>query len=141
MDWVSFVEKHFVAIVSTHDSVTSYGVPIYYYFVKDDNAFYFITKSETKKYANIYNNKKASLTIFTENPPTVFTANCVAELIDFETYDCVKIKNKLVEIHSTQEFYPSPISTLTEGILSLIKLNVRDCKLKSYKKDIDLLTT
>jgi len=139
MSWISFIQKHFVAIVSAHDSVTSGGVPIYYYFVKDDNAFYFITKSETKKHANIINNKKASLTIFTENPPTVFTANCVAELIDFETTDCVRIKNKLVEIHSTREFYPSPISTLKVGHLSLVKLNVKDCKLKSYRKDINLL--
>ena len=58
MSWDSFVQKHHVAIVSTHDSVTPNGVPIYYYFVKDDNAFYFITKSETIKYANIKKIKK-----------------------------------------------------------------------------------
>ena len=139
MDWISFVEKYFVAVISTHDSVTSNGVPIYYLFVKDDNAFYFITKSETKKNINIKNNNKASLTIFTENPPTVFTANCVSELIDYKTDDCLKIINKLVAIHSTQKFYPSPISTIRDGILSLVKLNVKDCKFKSYKKDINLL--
>ncbi len=139
MSWDSFVQKHHVAIVSTHDSVTPNGVPIYYYFVKDDNAFYFITKSETIKYANIKKNKKASLSIFTENPPTVFTANCVAELIEFETNDYINIKNRLVEIHSTQEFYPSPISTVKDGILSLVKLIVNDCKLESYKKDINML--
>jgi len=139
MDWVPFVEKQFVGIVSTHDNVTSNGVPIYYYFVKDDNAFYFITKSETIKYANIKKNKKASISIFAESPPTVFTANCVAELIEFETNDYIKIKNKLVEIHSSQEFYPSPISTVKNGILSLVKLIVNDCKLKSYKKDINML--
>ena len=139
MNWESFVQKHFVAIVSTHDSVASHGVPIYYYFVKDNNAFYFITKSGTKKHANIKNNKKASLTIFTENPPTVFTANCIAELIDFDTDDCAKIRNKLVEIHSTQEFYPSPIFTLKEGVLVLAKLNVTDCDFKLYMDEINLL--
>jgi len=139
MNWVSFAQKHFIALVSTHNNVTSNGAPIYYYFAKDDNAFYFITKSETIKYTNIKKNNKASLSIFTENPPTVFTANCAAELIEFETNDYINIKNKLVEIHSTQEFYPSPISTVKDGILSLVKLTVNDCKLKSYNKDINML--
>ncbi len=136
----AFVQEHYIAIVSTHDRRMPHGVPVYYIYVEEDNAFYFITKSETKKSTNLKQNKQAALTVVKENPPTVFTADCEAELLDFYSDDYVWIKNKLVEIHSTQDYYPSPISTLKNGEFSLIKLNVKNSNLKAYKKEIDLLS-
>jgi uncharacterized pyridoxamine 5'-phosphate oxidase family protein len=137
---ISFVEENWVAYISTYDGSSSCGVPIYYLFVENDNAFYFLTKNKTKKYANIQKNNKASLTIFTENPPTVFTAVCAGEVFDFKSMEHIEYVNKLVAIHSSQECYPTPILTLKAGGLSLIKLRVKSCRLKSYKKNIGLLS-
>ena len=138
--WASFIQEHYIAIVTTHDNAWPQGVPIFYIFEKDENAFYFVSKSGTKKHANIQINNKASLTIYTETPPTVFTANCIAELSDFGSDKRVTIKNKLVEIHSTLDYYPSPLATLKDGVLTLVKLSVKSCSLKPYKKDIELLS-
>ncbi|MCP4429445.1 MAG: pyridoxamine 5'-phosphate oxidase family protein [Gammaproteobacteria bacterium] len=138
-DVVAFVKEHIVATVSTCDGLHSHGVPVFYIFVKDDNAFYFLTKNKTQKHINIEINNKTALTIFTESPPTVFTANCVAEVIDFTSGVHKEYITKLVTIHSSQECYPTPISTLIDGDLSLVKLNVENCKLRSYKNEIDLL--
>ncbi len=136
---VAFVQEHLIAVVSTHDGSKSNGVPIYYLFEKGDNAFYFLTKNTTQKHVNIEKNNKASLTIFTEDPPTVFTADCVAEVIDFKSVEHIEHVNKLVAIHSSQECYPTPISMLKDGDFSLIKLSVENCRIKFYKEDIDLL--
>jgi len=131
---VSFVKENFIAVISTQDNLRPYASPVYYYFSEDENTFYFITNSTTKKYSNIREKNQVSLTIFSEHPPRVFTANCTAQLSDFETSDKTDIKNKLVEIHSSQEFYPSPISSLEKGKISLVKLNAKNCKLKSFKQ-------
>ncbi len=135
----SFIEEHIVAIVSTCDGLQPNGVPILYLYIKDDDAFYFLTKNNTRKHVNIENNNKASLTVFAEDPPTVFTADCVAEVFDFQSEKYREHVNKLVAIHSSQKCYPTPISTLKDGNLSLIKMSVENCKLESYKNDIDLL--
>lgn len=42
-------------------------------------------------------------------------------------------------MHSSQNYYPSPISTLKKGELKLIKLNVIDFNFKTYQKDIEKL--
>ncbi len=136
---ILFIQKYFVAIVSTSDGQETQGVPIYYVFSEDDNAFYFITKKGTKKFINIEKNRKASLTIYTDRPPIVFTANCTAELFDFQSEQHASIANQLVVIHSSQDYYPSPISTLAGKDISLIKLNMENFELKSYKEDIELL--
>ncbi len=136
---VEFIQKHFIGIVSTHDGGHPHGTPIFYVYDEDKEVFFFVTKNRTKKYTNLENNKKASLTIFSENPPITFTANCNAELFDFESCDYMKIKNKLVNIHSTQDFYPTPIATLKDGVISLVKLNVIDCNFNSYISSINLL--
>ncbi len=135
----SLVKEHLVAIVSTCDGLRPNGVPIYYLYVEDVNAFYFLTNSNTQKHINIERNNKTTLTIFTENPPTVFTANCVAEVLNFKSEEHQDHVNKLVAIHSSQECYPTPISTLKDGRVSLIKLSVENCKLKSYERDIESL--
>ena len=136
---VSFVQEHSIAIVSTYGGLRVNGVPIYYLFIKEDNAFYFLTNNQTQKHANIEENNKAAITIFTENPPVVFTASCVAEVFDLKSEEYSEHIYKLVAIHSSREFYPTPLLTFKNGDISLIKLSVEGSKLKSYKEVIDLL--
>ncbi len=136
---VSFVQEHSIAIVSTSDNSDVYGAPIYYQFEQKENSFYFLTFSNTQKHANIEENKKAFLTIFNENPPTVFTAHCVGELLDSSKVEYSDIMLKLVAIHSSRECYPTPLATMKDGEVSLIRLNVESTEFKAYKVDIDLL--
>ena len=133
---LEFIKEHSVGIVSTCDNDMPHGVPIYYYFDKEKELFYFVTKDATKKYSNLSKNKNVFLTIFRENPQAVFTAECVAEPLDCSKDDCIDIMDSLIEVHSTQEYYPSPISMLKEGTLKLIKLEIKNSNFKSYRKDI-----
>ena len=40
------------------------------------------------------------------------------------------------EVHSSQEYYPTPVDMLKEGSLVLIKLKVMKHKFNSYKKGL-----
>ncbi|MCP4078115.1 MAG: pyridoxamine 5'-phosphate oxidase family protein [Gammaproteobacteria bacterium] len=138
-DIKSFITERIIGIISTTNGQTLHGVPVYYHYVDYENAFYFLTKTVSKKYSNLEKNNKASFTIFNEDPPKIFTADCEAELLNINEDNCSDKFIKLVEIHSSQQGYPTPVSTMTEGLLALVKLNVNDFDYKSYIQDINLL--
>ncbi|MBT3203059.1 MAG: pyridoxamine 5'-phosphate oxidase family protein [Gammaproteobacteria bacterium] len=135
----SFINKHIIGIVSTSNDRSVHAVPIYYHYIDHENAFYFFTRTASKKYSNLEKNNKASFTIFNEDPPVVFTADCEAELLNIDEGNYSDIFIKLVEIHSSQLGYPTPISTMAEGLLTLVKLNIIDFNYKSYIQDINSL--
>ena len=135
----SFITDHHIGLVSTCRDESSHAVPVFYHYAESENAFYFLTKSESKKFYNLKQNKKASFVIFSENPPQVYTAECISELLDIDdaTYSDKFIK--LVELHATRDNYPTAISTMREGELVLVKLKVMDLNYKSYIQDINEL--
>lgn len=135
----SFITENIVGLLSTCNDQVAHGVPVFYLYLEPDNAFYFITKTESKKYFNLSENRMASLTIFSESPPTVFTAECRADILEFSFDKYAQIINSLIDMHSTQDYYPSPISTLKKGVLKLIKLEIIGFNYNSYGKDIEKL--
>lgn len=54
----------------------------------------------------------------------------------FQSNDIIK---KLAEVHSTREYYPSPIASMKDGELKLVKLKVLDYLFKSYVSEYDLI--
>ncbi len=137
---VSFIQEGIIATISTCDGLIAHGAPIFYIFIEEENAFYFLTNTQTEKHANIEKNNNAAISIYTETPPIVFNANCVAEICDFKSGEYSEHVSRLVAMHSSQAFYPTPVSTFKDGEISLIKLNVECSDLKQYKKDIDSLS-
>jgi uncharacterized pyridoxamine 5'-phosphate oxidase family protein len=135
-DELIFIEKHSVGIVSTCENGEPHGVPIYYHFNKEQEAFYFITKNKTKKYSNLEKNNKAFFTIFNEDPQVVFTAKCEVELLDCMESDCKEVIGSLIDVHSKQEYYPTPVEMLEEGSLRLVRLNTKEHKFVSYQKGV-----
>lgn len=133
----TFINENFVGLISTCGDQKPHGVPIYYLLVKEENAFYFMTKTASKSYLNLKKNCAASITIFSETPPAVYTADCETEILEFSMDEYSEIRKKLIGMHSTQDYYPSPVSTLKKGDLKLIKLKIIDFNYQSYSKDID----
>lgn len=137
---ILFINQQNTGSVSTFDGAKPYGVPVFYLYVAEHNAFYFLTKTTSKKYANLQKYKVASFSVFANSPPVVYTADCSVELLDLMNKNHSDILKKLVSIHSTQDYYPSPISTLTEDSTSLVKLTITDYNFKSYSEDIKKLS-
>jgi hypothetical protein len=135
-DVISFLQECVVGVLSSCNNEEIHSVPVYYHFDATQNAFFFITKSKSNKITNIQKNKKASFSIYSESLPRVFTAKCSAEIFDVNNnLEFIETFRKLVEIHSTREYYPSPISTIKDGELKLVKLAVLDHQYKSYTAD------
>lgn len=130
----SFLEESVVGVLSTCNNGEIHSVPVYFYHDDTDNAFYFITKSKSTKVNHLKKNKQASFSIYSEALPRVFNAKCAVEIFDVQTnsLENIEIIRKLAEVHSTREYYPSPISTIKDGELKLVKLIVLDYQYKSY---------
>jgi nitroimidazol reductase NimA-like FMN-containing flavoprotein (pyridoxamine 5'-phosphate oxidase superfamily) len=130
---ISFLQECVVGVLSTYSHGEIHSVPVYYYHDETENAFYFITKSKSSKVTNIQKSKKASFSIYSEALPRVFNAKCSAEIFDVKNdSESMEIIRKLAEVHSTREYYPSPISSIKDGDLKLVKLTVLDYQYKSY---------
>lgn len=133
----SFLKESVVGVLSTSNNDEIHSVPVYYFHEATENAIYFITKSKSTKVTNIKKSKKASFSIYSETLPRVFNARCSAEVFDINnnSLKSIEIVRKLAELHSTREYYPSPISTIKDGDLRLVKLSVLDFHYKSYIAD------
>jgi hypothetical protein len=130
----TFLTESTVGLLSTYNDLKPHGVPVFYLFKTEEKAFYFITKTESRKYINLAKNGVASFTIFCEKPPTVFTAECHTEILEFSFEKYSAIIKKLIDMHSTQDYHPSPISIHRKGLLKLIKLKISDFHYRSYQK-------
>ena len=128
----SFINESSVGLIATCDHQKPHAVPVYYLLIEAENAFYFMTKTASNSYLNLKNNGRASITIFSEKPPTVYTANCESEILEFSVEEYSGIRKKLIAMHATEDYYPSPVSTLRKGELKLVKLNILDSNYQSY---------
>ena len=136
---ISFLADHSVGVLSTCNDGKPYGSPVYYHFTPEQKAFYFLTKNQSRKYLELNTNTQASFSVFSEAPPTSFLAECTAEILEFSLKAYQSIITRLIEIHSTRDYYPSPISTMMEGELKLIRLDLIDFSFNAYQRDIEKL--
>lgn len=131
-----FIQNHSVGVISTCSGNKPHAVPIYYFYDPEKNHFYFVTKSETKKVLNILENKNTFLTIYKEDPQATFTAECEARLLEHVEPDYTNITNHLINIHSIQDYYPTPLTMLKEGNLTLVELKVLSHTFRSYRQNV-----
>lgn len=130
---IDFIERHHIAVLSTiEENTLPNGDPIYFYFHTNDQCFYFASRDGIQKVINLEQHPIANLTIFSEDPPTHAGFRCQAEIIRTGFTEYSDIINHLIDLHSTREYYPTPLSMLDNGDLVLVKLSVTDHKYLSY---------
>lgn len=130
----SFLGECVVGVLSTCHNDEIHSVPVYYFYRPSEKAFYFISKSKSQKIDLLKKNKSAAFVVYSETLPQTFTAQCRAEIVSLAKNDeqSNEIIKKLAEVHSTREYYPSPLSSMKEGELILVRLEVLDYQYKSY---------
>lgn len=133
---VKFLEERTVGVIGTSKDNTPHCVPIYYYFDKDAESFYFVTKSKTQKAENIVSNSKVFITVFSEEPQATFGARCDATILESNDADQKRVINELIGVHSGQEYFPTPLSALKDGDLTLVKLKIEDHNFSFYKQKL-----
>ena len=133
---ITFIKEHSLATLSTCADNKPHGVPIYYYYSTEENTFYFVTKSETRKIANLKANPIAFLSVTRTNPPAVFTADCEAKIYTQDINTDKKrldIAKKLIKIHTEQEYYPTPLHSLKDGDLTFVSLQIKTHSYNDYR--------
>lgn len=129
-----FILDHHLAVIATCSGDNPHCTPVYYLYDEEKNLFYFVTKDETRKFSNIKDNKKVFLSIFNEKPQQVYSANCKAKILSQKKAGFDEVIERLIEIHAEQDYFPTPLSYLKEGKLSLIELSPEDSQFNSYHK-------
>ncbi len=129
-----FLENNSVCIVSTCNNNKPHAVPVYYFYNSENNKMYFVTKTGTKKFLNMSENNNVFVTIYRESPQATFTAECKSNILNCKKDNCIKITKHLIDIHSSEDYYPTPLTMLKEGSLALVELDIVSHKFNSYQK-------
>lgn len=116
---VEFLEAHIVAIIGSVDEQGQpHTSPIYYAY--NDDVFYFVTKSETKKTLNFTHNPAASFTVF--DSKSMKSINLIGSVRTVELGDeHTKWTNIVLKMsHQSQDDF-APIVKLHKGTYVLFK--------------------
>ncbi|MCA9356095.1 MAG: pyridoxamine 5'-phosphate oxidase family protein [Candidatus Paceibacterota bacterium] len=133
---IDFLKNNSLCILSTCKDNKPHSVPVYYFYDDENETFYIATKAKTQKVLNILENKNTFITVFRTDPQATFTAECEATIIDHTNEDFPDIAKRLMEIHSAQSSFPTPLSMIKDGSLVLIQLKVITHKFNSYRQTV-----
>lgn len=130
---IEFIQEHDIATVATNGPDGPHAVPVYYYYDSERNVFFFATKQHTLKASTIGEHPRVYLSIFSADPAVVFGARCTGQVIsDFDDYH-MDIIHRLIDIHGSEEHFPTPLVKLTESGLVLVELAVSDVNFARYE--------
>ncbi len=120
---MAFLKKRKLAVIST---VSLDGKPesaMVLYFIDDDNNLFFITRNDTRKAANIAQNKNVSLVIGTELGPSTMQMSGEAERIE-EAGKQNEFLANLTKDTILQALYYGPFLSLMGVNFSLYKIKI-----------------
>ena len=120
---MAFLKKRKLAVIST---VSLDGKPesaMVLYFIDDDNNLFFITRNDTRKAANIAQNKNVSLVISTELGPSTMQMSGEAERIE-EAGKQNEFLANLTKDTILQALYYGPFLSLMGVNFSLYKIKI-----------------
>jgi len=127
-----YIGTHPAAVLSTiNDDGTPYGSVVYVGLAGHRQVF-FVTKNQTRKYANVSKRPQVSLTFFNDKDSSTLQASGKAFVAD----DPKMIDHALdamKKIHAMQAEWLPPISKLNAGNYVLIGIQLESARLAQYK--------
>lgn len=130
-----FLNRHKLAILSTTDGKTEVWGAAIYYIIDDSLAFYFFTKTDSKKYQHILKNSHAAVTVVDDETQTTVQASGHVEEVPEEEQN--EAYRKLAVIHPPGDFsWKPPVSKLTDkGQTVVLKLQPTILQFAEFKSD------
>lgn len=131
---ITFLKEHDTAVLSTVDREGNVHGSVVYYLVSDTNDIFILTKSETTKARNILGHDQVALTIFEAGSIQTLSIQGDAQ---FETNQKTKeyVFSEIVKprLYHDEKRLP-PVTQLTEGSFSIIRITPSSGKYVDYKK-------
>lgn len=131
---LEFLKKHVVAILATSSKANAPHAAALYYIIDDDFNFFFTTKSNTQKFANITENNKVALVVVDHASPKSVEIEGTVDLAldDVKQREVVdKISEKSAKLG--EAFWPPPISQLQGGELIVFKVTPSELCFCDYR--------
>ena len=132
-----FMKSHPMGVISTSSSDGEpWGAAVYYYTDEDFN-IYFVTRAETKKYANIQENMKAALTVADGPAQTTVQAAGNLSVVPAEDYMSIMFE-KLDGIRpETDGNWAPPLQKIHAGNFIPLKLTPNSMQYANYAQQKD----
>ncbi len=117
-----FLAKNKLCVVSTVSQTGNPEAAVCIYMADDDFNFYFVTRGNTRKKANLENNKNVALVIGTELAPFTVQAEGTAELLAGPSFD--EFMNKFKAREDLQALYFGPFLKMSGIDFAIFKVNI-----------------
>jgi uncharacterized pyridoxamine 5'-phosphate oxidase family protein len=128
-----FVKAHARAVIATVDGEGQPSTSVIFYVIDKHNELHFVTKSQTKKYENIKQNNKASITIVdVEKPIAVNMNGVVVEVQDQPKRDA--LMQEVFRLSYSELHDYAPIIKLHKGSFSVFKFLPKEAKMTDFTK-------
>lgn len=130
-----FLNRHKLAVLSTTDGKTEVWGAAIYYVIDDSLAFYFFTKTDSKKYQYILKNPHVAVTVVDDETQTTVQATGRVEEVPEEEQN--EAYRKLAVIHPPGDFsWKPPVSKLSDGGHTIaLKLQPTVLQFAEFKSD------
>ena len=128
---MGYVERNPAAVLSTVGEDGPHGAVVYV-IPASHGTLCFVTKNQTKKYANIVNQPSISLTIFNENESTTLQASGRAFVADNSQGLKEIVMEKMTKAHATMSDWLPPVSKIQNGEYVVIGIELASARLADY---------
>ncbi len=115
-----FLAKNKICVVSTVSQTGNPEAAVCIYMADDNFNFYFVTRGNTRKRANLENNKNMALVIGTELAPFTLQAEGTAELLTGQSSD--EFMNKFKAREDLQALYFGPFLKIAGVDFAIFKI-------------------
>lgn len=128
---MSYVERNPAAVLSTAGEDGPHGAVIYV-IPASHGTLCFVTKNQTKKYANIVNRPLVSLTFFNEKESTTLQATGKAYVANDSQGLKEIIMDRMTKAHATMSNWLPPVTKLASGEYAVVGIELQTARLTDF---------
>ena len=116
---MSYIDRNPAGVLSTMSEDGPHGAVVYF-ITASHGTLCFVTKNQTKKYANIVNQPSVGITFFNERESTTLQATGHAFVADNKQGLKEIVMDKVTKAHATMSEWLPPVTKIRDGEFAVI---------------------
>jgi uncharacterized pyridoxamine 5'-phosphate oxidase family protein len=128
---MSYIDRNPAAVISTVGEDGPHGAVVYA-IAASHGTICFVTKNQTKKYANIASHPSVSLTFFNEKEGTTLQISGQAFVADDSQGLKEIVMSKMTKAHAAMADWLPPVTKLENGEYAVIGIEIQSARLTDF---------
>lgn len=128
---MSYIDRNPAGVLSTVGEDGPHGAVVYF-ITASHGTLCFVTKNQTKKYANVINQPSVCMTFFNEKESTTLQATGHAFVADEKQGLKEIVMEKITKAHATTAGWLPPATKIRDGAFVVIGIELKSARLADY---------